>query len=333
MEFAAVGETATYWDADGSIYLADLASGRVDKIGRTIDGAPPSEWIDDSLQAFEFDGRGVYWLESARDSIPDRVPCLANGPISWQLYRLDVSTRNTTTIRSGVQTQDVYCGPIQPVFDVDGDTVALAHDSAGGGWDIDLTSIASGALVRTIHADAPVQSVSVSDDGVAYVVGTVQEVVSENQGGGYRSTPTFVGTRLMLSETSGDSPRLLAEDAYSVQLDQDRLIWMKGFNQNVSPVPGSLMTSLVTSWSPVDLSDIRFAEYSQNGSLVTWWGDGENLWRASDQAAAHIDLPWDPEVFSGGTVSDGWFTWYGTRYAEMGGPEFIFGIPIADIPL
>ena len=327
--FAAFGEAAAFMNRY-SIYLADLATGSVGKIGDSNGSY--------GLEGFAFDGEAAYWLKNTKQTTPDLVPCLRNGPITWQLFRLDVSTRQTQTLRSGVQKQDVDCGPLPVIFDVDADTLAVAHEAdASPGWDIDLTSIANGALVRTIHTDLPVQSVSVSGGDVAFVVGTYKDVLSfGDPGGDYGPTPAFVDTKLMFSAASDGTSRALADDAYSVELDAGRLIWMKGLDENVRPVPGELMTSLVDPLSPIIVSDLRFPDYADDGALITWWGEGQNIWRASDQAAAQIGLSWDPSEIADGTVSDGWLTWHGGRTSvdsEIYGPDYLFGIPVADIPL
>ncbi len=101
------------------------------------------------------------------------------------------------------------------------------------------------------------------------------------------------------------------------------------------PSPPTGMTSAIEPWSPIKISDIDFPEYSQENGMVVWGGEGINLWRASDGYAASVDPSWDAHEMEAGTLSDGWFTWWGAPKGdwEMYWPEDMFGIPVSEISL
>ena len=145
--------------------------------------------------------------------------------------------------------------------------------------------------------------------------------------GAYRG---IVSTQLMLVPADSSIPGAMSRDGYGVKIDDGRIAWMEDLD----------LTERKCIWRVDDEQPQSVAAAAPfphlwrrslvGGGLVSWSGEGLNLWRVDTGAAARVE-PGEWEEMAGGTLSGGWFTWWGGPGYES--PESMYGIPIDAIPL
>jgi hypothetical protein len=299
----------------GKLQLLDLTRGTSRTVGET----------SSTIHDIRLDGQSVVWLEGTYEQTPDSIPCRSGGTLSWALVRFDLETRDTTVVDQGTQTRNEHCGPEWPAFDLDGTSLALATEATNGGWEVKLFPIDRGDAVRTISTDLAIESVALSGGEIAFVEGVVEGARLNLD----RWT-VFASTRLLISTPDSTTPMPVTTDAYSVQMNAGRMVWMEGQDYNVSQSYGRLLTATSDDFQAVALADIAYPDYAVGDGFVAWT-HGLNLWNSSNGLSAQVDWTEDNGGVHEQNLSDGWLTWVG--FKTYGDGERMFGLPVEDIPL
>ena len=263
------------------------------------------------------------------------------GALTWQVRLHDLTTKVTTTLRSGVSPAVEGPGGI-PMLALTDRMLILAFPSPNPGhqqrWEIELVALPSGQVMKTIESDEWIYSIGGSDTVTAFTSGTRD--VQAN----------FVfHTRLMIALASDKAAHELAPDSFEVAVDGDRVVWVDDRAASQGPSPAAVAPRIFAASAP----DFAIAPISPppNGEPIVGsaWpaaGDGFVTWtdnhdappKYPDPSGDHLVIwsesrgPAQLEPTAGmllSSVGNGWVVWYDDWHPTL----YLYGLRLKDLPL